>query len=320
MFNYLNINISKVYPTLVVGTYSSGKSTLINALMGTELLPNSNAACTRRVTAILDNDMMDHFRIHNVDMETNYMSVIQATKAELQLYNERDRNSELLIEGDIKGIRNGKRSLLLIDTPGINNCLNDKKEDDTRRILDEFSEGMILYIINAEQLGTTDDMAFLKYVSEKVNHTDRFNIIFVINKMDCVDDEQELPELLISNAKRYIAECGIAAPVIIPVSAAAALLFKKALGKEQMTKKECRNLDYWFDIFKRTGYALTDYAVLPERGSMTQIMISGHTRASLYAALDNTGLPLLEHAINDMLIGPSKTKTPQIECIKAEKY
>ncbi len=40
--------MNKVYPTLVVSTMSSGKSTLINAIVGSELLPSMNRACTAR--------------------------------------------------------------------------------------------------------------------------------------------------------------------------------------------------------------------------------------------------------------------------------
>lgn len=49
--------MNKVYPTLVVSTMSSGKSTLINAIVGSELLPSMNRACTARAVAILDNDI-----------------------------------------------------------------------------------------------------------------------------------------------------------------------------------------------------------------------------------------------------------------------
>lgn len=56
--------MNKVYPTLVVSTMSSGKSTLINAIVGSELLPSMNRACTARAVAILDNDMKSNFEVH----------------------------------------------------------------------------------------------------------------------------------------------------------------------------------------------------------------------------------------------------------------
>ena len=51
-----NINNS-IFPINVVATMSSGKSTLINALLGKKLMPSKNEACTATITEILDNDM-----------------------------------------------------------------------------------------------------------------------------------------------------------------------------------------------------------------------------------------------------------------------
>ena len=50
-----NINNS-VFPINVIATMSSGKSTLINALLRKKLMPSENQACTATITEILDND------------------------------------------------------------------------------------------------------------------------------------------------------------------------------------------------------------------------------------------------------------------------
>ena len=52
---FANINQS-VFPINVVATMSSGKSTLINALLGKRMMPSKNEACTATITEILDND------------------------------------------------------------------------------------------------------------------------------------------------------------------------------------------------------------------------------------------------------------------------
>lgn len=45
-----------VFPINVIATMSSGKSTLINALLGKKLMPSKNEACTATITEILDAD------------------------------------------------------------------------------------------------------------------------------------------------------------------------------------------------------------------------------------------------------------------------
>lgn len=52
---FANINNS-IFPINVIATMSSGKSTLINALLGKKLMPSKNEACTATITEILDND------------------------------------------------------------------------------------------------------------------------------------------------------------------------------------------------------------------------------------------------------------------------
>ena len=52
----VSVNINKMYPMLVMATMSSGKSTLINALLGEELLPSKNEACTAKIYSIIDDD------------------------------------------------------------------------------------------------------------------------------------------------------------------------------------------------------------------------------------------------------------------------
>lgn len=44
----IDVDTSKLFPMLVVATMSSGKSTLINALLGQQILPSKNAACTAK--------------------------------------------------------------------------------------------------------------------------------------------------------------------------------------------------------------------------------------------------------------------------------
>ena len=49
-----------VFPIHVIATMSSGKSTLINALLRKKLMPSKNEACTAIITEILDNDSLGY--------------------------------------------------------------------------------------------------------------------------------------------------------------------------------------------------------------------------------------------------------------------
>lgn len=315
MFEKLNFNMNKVYPTLVVSTVSSGKSTLINALVGTDILPSMNAACTARAVAILDNDLKTQFEIHAVDNEGKYSRIDKATKDAVVDFNKSNDVSEMILEGEIKGIRNSKKSLLLIDTPGINNSMDSSHEAVTKKVLEDYTEGLIIYVINAEQIGTYDDSYFMSLVAKKLNDNDKFKILFVVNKMDSIDPQKENPDELVRNCKKYIEDKGFQNPVIVPVSASSALLFKKVLDNQELTELEEENFLRNYRHFKRAGFSLQDYMSIPRRGNLSELLeVDGatYTRAQIYAALENTGLPFLEKQIDETLVRSLKMTAPKI--------
>lgn len=322
MFEQLNFSMNKVYPTLVVSTMSSGKSTLINALVGTDLLPSMNRACTARAVAILDNDRKPQFEIHAVDREGKYSFIEHATKKAVSDFNKFNEVSEMIIEGEIKGIRNSKKSLLLIDTPGINNSMDLSHEMATKKVLEDYPEGLILYVINAQQIGTHDDSSFLAWVAQKLKKNNKFAILFAVNKMDLIDPERESPEELMANCCEYIKGKGIENPVLIPVAASSALLFKKVLAGVELSELEEENFLRDYKHFRREGYSLQDYISISKRGDLTErIEVEGavYTRAQIYAALENTGLPFLEKQIDEMLVSSLKMTAPRITVNRAKK-
>ena len=315
MFNYLYVDERKVYPTLVVSTMSSGKSTLINALAGKELLPSKNSACTAKAVAILDNDMQDEFVIHAVSSSGEYTLIEHATQKMVEKFNDTNEVSEIIIEGDIKGIKNSKKAMLLIDTPGINNCMDSSHSDITEKILQEYDEGLILYIINAQQIGTYDDELFLKRIAAKLRKCPMFSIIFVINKMDTIDPQREPLDGIIKNCWQYMEEKGIENPLIILVSSRAALLLKKVISGNELTEKDESDFALYYKRFKNDSFSLTNYIRDPELGNMNETFeVDGkkYTKAALYAALQNTGFPSLESAIDSALVSSLKMKAPKI--------
>lgn len=315
MFERIYFSVNKVYPTLVLSTVSSGKSTLINALIGEDILPSMNQACTARAIAILDNDLKPDYIMHTVDKDGEYAKVEKINKADLVSINNDKRIKEILIEGQIKGIKNSKKSLLIIDTPGINNSMDISHEKITKKLMSKYSEGLILYVINAQQLGTYDDKKFLTFVSRKLRENDQFKIIFVINKMDLLDPCKEEPIEFIRNCKNYIVDLGIENPIIIPVSANSALLFKKALYGKPLSEMEEEDFRKNYRYFKNGGFSLQNYISVPDMGDLDETVTIddiSYKRCQLYDALENTGIPFLERKIDETLVSSLKMKAPRV--------
>lgn len=315
MFKQLRFSFNRVFPALVVSTMSSGKSTLINALAGAELLPRRNQACTARAVAVLDNDRLEDFQVHMVDKEGKYKRVRPASRQIIEEYNADGSVKELLIEGQVKGIKNSKKALLLVDTPGINNSQDESHARTTMETLENFQEGLILYVINAQQIGTDDDSGFLEEIAAKLRDDPRFHILFVVNKIDLIDPETEDPYEVIQNCRTYIEGKGIKDPTILPVCAEAALIFRKALGGEELSEFEAGKYRRLMRYFSSKSMSMARYAITPQEkdpGAMLRVEECEYKRAEVYAALEGTGILLLERMMEEILVSTLKMGAPRV--------
>ncbi|MGL6168141.1 MAG: dynamin family protein, partial [Fusobacteriaceae bacterium] len=203
----------------IIATMSSGKSTLLNAILGKEILPSKNEACTATICRIKDVDELEKFRLkaETIDGELIF-DWADVDNENVKKFNEdgNKRGINLFMEGDIPGIHSDEMNLILIDTPGPNNSQNiEHKEATYKFIKDTTNNPLVLYVMNATQHGTNDDARLLSEISEIVKNNgkqaeERF--IFALNKIDCFDPEKESIEKLVENSRKYLKGFGIENP------------------------------------------------------------------------------------------------------------
>ncbi|MEG1618175.1 MAG: dynamin family protein [Eubacterium sp.] len=217
---------NSIFPVNVIATMSSGKSTLINALLGKKLMPSKNVACTATITEILDIDDSNFTAIaYNEDNEI-IQDVPVLTYDVMSELNDNEDVYRIVAEGNIPFLNSRSTSLMFVDTPGPNNAQNQAHKNTTYRAINNDSNNLILYVLNGTQFATNDDAALLHYVAEQIKKggkqvRDRF--LFVINKMDQFNPENEVIGELILSAKRYLASYGIEDPQLFLCSAFTAL-------------------------------------------------------------------------------------------------
>lgn len=296
----ISVDISRIFPVMVLATMSSGKSTLINALFGTEILPSKNAACTAKVYSILDDDMVQVPRLYLTFRDGNTEVVEKDLPEALEKANENDEVEDIFISGQIKGVLNTDKALLLIDTPGPNNSQDESHAKLMQTTLDKLQGGLVLYIINATQMGIKDDHKNLMVLKKHINAHPGIKVLFLMNKVDEIDFEKESIQDVINDTKKYIEEVGISSPDILPVSALAANLFKMVLGNELLTRKQERTFLKCYEMFQTSDIRLTSYAITDDLGNQNEKRYVGkqeYTVAELTAALENTGILYLEKYI-----------------------
>lgn len=244
---FSNINNS-VFPINVIATMSSGKSTLINALLGRRLMPSKNEACTATITEILDNDKEPFTAVIYDEDNQAIQEVSELTYDIMSDLNDDSEVYRIAAQGNIPFLDSKSTALMLVDTPGPNNSQNQAHKNTTYRAINSDANNLILYVLNGTQLSTNDDAALLEYVAEQIKKggkqvRDRF--LFVINKMDGFNPEEEDIGKAIKAARTYLASYGIEDPQIFPCSAYTALNIKTYLDGidiENLTRSEERKL------------------------------------------------------------------------------
>lgn len=213
----------------VVATMSSGKSTLINALLGKQLMPAANEATTATIVKIVDTEQ-DNFSAIAYDKSGNIVKKIdEVTLEDMKDLNGDIKVSTVELKGKIPFVSSVGMKLVLVDTPGPNNSRDKSHEAMTYQMISDSDKSLVLYVMNGQQLGINDEKIFLDYVCQSMKDGGkqaRERFIFAVNKMDAFkpkDEGIDCIERALNGVKAGLEERGIYNPNIFPVTACAAL-------------------------------------------------------------------------------------------------
>lgn len=317
----------------VVATMSSGKSTLINAMMGQHLLPARNQATTAIVAKIHNRDSQKYFSVKAYD---NAGNIIEDSKsATLDIIERLNANKDLsIIElyGDIPNIHEYGMDVVLNDTPGPNNSATEEHKQRTYDLVQSDFKPMILYILDASKPEANDDNILLKDISEAINKPgtqsrDRF--LFVLNRADDIDPETESLENMLNRFKKYLTKHGILDPQIFPVSARIAKTIRMKKNNQHTTEDDNGFLKYKGELsLTNEKRQFSRLAPLSFSGKQKQdVLIKTAQKAGDNDALMEiySGVPAVEIAINEYIekyaISAKVKKAVETltECIQKEK-
>lgn len=227
------------YNILITATMSAGKSTLINALVGKNISLMQNMACTSKIHNIISKPLED-----GVSSEYDHTLSLNASKEDLLSDNENNSSSKITVGTYFNGALSGHR-VVLLDSPGVNSSENQEHREISYKIIRSRKYKLLLYVMNATQLGTNDEEQHLEEVKKYLGRT---KILFVINKIDSlISDDDNLSDV-IENQRRFLCSKGFKKPIICPVSARAAFLAKKS-QQEELSRIERRETDNYIDKF-----------------------------------------------------------------------
>ena len=298
----------------VMGTMSSGKSMLINALLGQKLLYSDLESATAAITRIEQTDDVE-FRARRFDKNgkalNRWMSVDRSllerwtsVKANQQT---KTATAYVQVQGPIPAISGSESSrLVIVDTPGPNSAIHIEHGNITAEVIRKASSAMVLYVINAEQLGTKDDEHLLIDICAAIKQGGRRardQFIFLVNKIDRRMDREGAVPVALENVRKYLADHGIRNPIVVPCSAQMALFSRlKKKGCDLSVYEE----DDWPGLKSRFGrMTVADFTSLL-KGCVSSACLE-RIRKRLESADELTkfeilsGIPVVEEILRDYL-------------------
>ena len=304
--------LSPDFEVNVIATMSSGKSTVINAILGQDLMPSKNEACTATIMRIQDSDSHEVFVGKSLDKDGECINESQKVTVDtLDQWNGDERTSVIELIGDIPTIQETESTrLVVVDTPGPNNSCDASHRKTMLDAINRKPLSMVLYILNATQISSDDDATLLKTVADEMKAggreaQDRF--IFVLNKIDNFDPEKgESVSSAIENVKQYLKKEGIDKPIVIPVSAELTKLIRIARyqGESELTSRQRNELTFFIDLFveedemNMLNHVKEDISPL-SHGNLSEKLKNtknDHEKAEILS-----GIPIVEALFNEFL-------------------
>lgn len=255
----------------VVATMSSGKSTLINALLGQQLMPAANEATTATIVKIIDTDQ-DNFSAVAYDKSGQIVKKLDnVTLEDMQTLNADIKVSTVEIKGKIPCVSSVGMKLVLVDTPGPNNSRDKSHEEMTYKMIADSDKSLVLYVMNGQQLGINDEKIFLDYVCQSMKEGGkkaRERFIFAVNKMDAFspDPQDDGPQCItkaLDNVKAGLEDREIYNPNIFPVCSLPALQKRAEMkGPRARALNDFKMMCEYYDVMHFEKYY--EYNNLPQ--------------------------------------------------------
>lgn len=172
------------FVVVVLGEFKRGKSTFINALIGNDLLPTDVLPETATINALIYNEKPEL----EIIMQDGSVEHGQVERSFLERFSAKNQTDEC---SKIKYLKIGypfkllNNNVVIVDTPGVSD-LNEQRCDVTYNFIPKANA--ILFMLDANSPLKKSEIDFIE---EKLLAQGIDNIIFLVNKYDNIDDEED---------------------------------------------------------------------------------------------------------------------------------
>jgi uncharacterized tellurite resistance protein B-like protein/GTPase SAR1 family protein len=192
---------SQRFRVAVIGDFSQGKSTLLNALLGEAIQPVRAIPCSGTVSVLRYGDRKRVICRYRDGSEEEIAVEHYQKKVSISKEAALNNRSEELLKSNITEIIFEHPNLLIcrngveiVDSPGLN------EHPDRTRVTEELLENTdaILFMTNANKLLTQGERDTIKRIKGRGNGQPLENLFLVVNFMDSLDEEEDRQDVKIS--------------------------------------------------------------------------------------------------------------------------
>jgi GTPase SAR1 family protein len=207
----------------IMGEFSAGKSTFVNALLGESVAPMGVLPTTNTIN-VFRRGTGRGARVHYRD---GSISTVSAEQLDPYLRNLDDKEADRIRHLEIDRVGERMGDAAVVDTPGLN-ALDEYHEKVARAFIEEADA--VVWIFSATQGGTATEAGILRELRDGGR-----KVLGILNKVDTLDSEAERDEL--ANYLREQLGGGDSSNEsvlveVLPLSASAALTWRTRPGSE----------------------------------------------------------------------------------------
>lgn len=227
-----NIDVIKSgeFEVVVVGEFSSGKSTFLNALMREKYLPSYTKETTATINYLRNSSESEYCGI--AYFKDGHTEVLPSLDYDVVSKYVSTKNKDMKVEENIKHLDLYldspflENKVTLIDSPGLNGMkqgLGDITDMQIRK------SHAVIFMFSAEQSGKRSEFEYLKKIKDQVD-----TVFLVLNKIDCIKEsenetvEEKIQDLIDSYKQIFPEDTTL--PEIIPVAAYPALVARSKMN------------------------------------------------------------------------------------------
>lgn len=188
---------TKKYRVAVIGEFKRGKSSLVNCLLGTEILPTDILPTTAVINRVIY-DTEQKIDIHYKNGEKEISTVESLAEYATKLDKEKEKFAETIKEIVVHYPSVlGQNNFEIIDTPGLND--NEKMTKTTFEVFDKIDTAIVV-ISATSPLSISEQDLICSLIEQK----DIYHLTFVITFIDRISDEIEEQDRLVDTIKKRL--------------------------------------------------------------------------------------------------------------------